>query len=131
MNPMQENTAKKVLIIEDEKELVVGLATLLKAQGYAIIAANDSLFGISLAHKEKPDLIILDLGLPAGGGFYVLDNLKQSTETFSIPVLVLTAQTAEGLEEKVKQKGALAYFHKPFDPEALSRRIKEIFNTAT
>ncbi|MFA5005616.1 MAG: response regulator, partial [Candidatus Omnitrophota bacterium] len=109
---MQENTAKKVLIIEDEKELVVGLATLLKAQGYAIIAANDSLFGISLAHKEKPDLIILDLGLPAGGGFYVLDNLKQSTETFSIPVLVLTAQTAEGLEEKVKQKGALAYFHK-------------------
>jgi DNA-binding response OmpR family regulator len=128
---MPENTAKKILIIEDEKELVLGLATLLKAQGYMIIAANDSLFGISLAHKEKPDLIILDLGLPAGGGFYVLDNLKKSTETFSIPVLVLTAQQGADLEEQVKQKGAVAYFHKPFEPESLLGRIKEVFKIVT
>lgn len=125
---MQEKIAKKILIIEDEKELVLGLATLLKSQGYSIIAAYDSLFGISLAHKEKPDLIILDLGLPAGGGRYVLENLKKSIETFDIPVFVLTAQQGADLEEKVKQAGAAAYFHKPFDPELLLSQIKNIFN---
>ena len=125
---MQEKIVKKILIVEDEKELMFGLATLLKSQGYLIIAANDSLFGISLAHKEKPDLIILDLGLPAGGGFYVLENLKNSVETFDIPVLILTAQQGLDLEERAKQMGVVAYFHKPFDPEILLSQIKEIFN---
>lgn len=123
---MEEGTLKKILIIEDEKELVFGLTTLLKPQGYLISAAYDSLFGISLAHKEKPDLIILDLGLPAGGGFYVLENLRNSVKTFDMPVLVLTAQQGIDLEEKVKLAGAAAYFHKPFEPEALLSKIKEI-----
>lgn len=127
---MQEKASKKILLIEDEKELVSGLTTLLKSQGYLIIAAYDSLFGMSLAHKEKPDLIILDLGLPAGGGFYVLGNLKNSTKTLSIPILVLTAQQGVDLEEKVKQMGAAAYFHKPFDPELLLGRISSILNSS-
>jgi DNA-binding response OmpR family regulator len=125
---MQEKMAKKILIVEDENELVFGLTTLLKSLGYLVIAANDSLFGVALAHKEKPDLIILDLGLPAGGGFYVLENLKKSTSTFDIPILILTAQQQMGLEEKVKQMGAAAFFNKPFDPKLLQTKIKEILD---
>jgi len=125
---MQEKTIKKILIVEDEKELALGLATLFKAQGYLVIAAHDSMFGISLAHKEKPDLIILDLGLPAGGGLHVLRNLKNSIETLDIPVLVLTAQQGVDLEADVKQLGAVAFFHKPFEPESLLSRIKDILN---
>lgn len=125
---MEEKISKKILIIEDEKELVLGLATLLKSQGYSIIVAYDSLFGISLAYKEKPDLIILDLGLPAGGGLYVLNTIKDSVNTFDMPILVLTARQEAGLEEKVKLMGAVAYFHKPFDPETLLSRIKNILN---
>lgn len=127
---MQEKVSKKILLIEDEKELVLGMATLLKSQGYLIIAAYDGLFGISLAHKEKPDLIILDLGLPAGGGFYVLENLKKSVETFAIPVLVLTAQQGVDLEERVEQAGAAACFHKPFEPELLLNQISESLNSS-
>lgn len=123
---MQENVSKKILLIEDEKELVLALSTLFKSKGYSTIAVHDGLFGISSAHKEKPDLIILDLGLPAGGGIYVLENLKKSVETFDIPVLVLTAKQGVELEEKVKQMGAVAYCHKPFDPESLLNQIKEI-----
>lgn len=123
---MEGKTAKKILLIDDEKELLLSLSTLLKSQGYSIIAAYDGLFGISLAHKEKPDLIILDLGLPAGGGFYVLDNLKDSVLTNGIPVLVLSAQQEEGIEEKVKQKGAVKYFHKPFEPQELLSQIEDI-----
>jgi DNA-binding response OmpR family regulator len=128
---MQEKVSRKILLIEDEKELVFGLTAFLKSQGYLIIAAYDSVFGISLAHKEKPDLIILDLGLPAGGGFHVLENLKNSVETIGIPVLVLTAQQGIDLEEKVKQMGAVAYFNKPFDPESLSSQIKEILGNSS
>jgi len=122
---VQDKIPKKILIVEDEKELVLGLATLLKAKGYLIVVAYDSLFGISLAHKEKPDLIILDLGLPAGGGLYVLESLKNSVETVDIPVLILTAQQGGDLEEKVKSAGAAAYLHKPFDPELLLSKINE------
>lgn len=125
---MEEKPGRKILVIDDQKELVMGLATLLKSQGYSTIAAYDGLYGISLAHKEKPDLIILDLGLPAGGGFYVLGNLKNSIETDNIPVLVLTAEQGIDLEEKAKEMGAAAYFHKPFDPPSLLSQIKEILN---
>jgi DNA-binding response OmpR family regulator len=117
-------TKKKILIIEDEKELVLGLSTLLRSQGYLVVVAYDGVFGISLAHKEKPDLIILDLGLPAGGGLFVLENLKSSVETNEIPILVLTAQQGQELEEKVKRQGVVAYLHKPFDSEALLAHIK-------
>ncbi len=123
---MENKTSKKILIVEDEKELLLGLSTLLKSQGYLIIAAYDGTFAISLAHKDKPDLIILDLGLPAGGGLFVLENLKSSVETNDIPVLILTAQQGEDLEEKLNKMGAAAYFHKPFDPPVLLNQIRDI-----
>lgn len=123
---MPEKAPQKILVIDDTKELVLGLATLLKAQGYQVVAAYDALFGVSLAHKEKPDLIILDIGLPAGGGFYVLKNLKDSVQTLDIPVLVLTAQQETDLEAKARQMGAAAYLHKPFAPESLLAQVKEI-----
>jgi len=125
---MENHPAKRILIVEDENELLLGLSTLLKAQGYLTIAASDALFGISLTHKEKPDLIILDLGLPAGGGFHVLENIKSSTITKGIPVLILTAQQGVDLEEKLRFMGAVGYVHKPFEPELLLSQIRDILN---
>ncbi len=121
----QENNAR-ILIVEDEKELLFGLSTFLKSQGYATIAAYDSTFAISLAIKEKPDLIILDLGLPAGGGIFVLENLKNNILTNDIPVLILTAQQELGLDDRLKKMGVCAFFRKPFDPAQLLSEIKGI-----
>jgi len=123
---MEEKKPKKILIIEDEQELISSLTTLFKSQGYLTLAAYDGLYGISLAHEEKVDLVILDLGLPAGGGLYVLENLKQSVKTNSIPVLILTARQEKELEEKAYQMGVEAYLYKPFDPKELLDKIKEI-----
>lgn len=123
---MEEKKAKKILIIEDEQEMALSLATLLNSQGYLTVVAYDSLYGISSAHKQNVDLIILDLGLPAGGGFFVLENLKKSVDTNTIPIIILTARGEKELEEKAYQMGAVAYLHKPFDPKALLERIKEI-----
>lgn len=125
---MEEKSSKKILIIEDEKELVLSLTTLLKSKGYITVVAYDGLYGVSLAHKKNPDLIILDLGLPAGGGFFVLENLKKSVDTDNIPVLVLTARQEEEWEEKAYQMGVVAYIRKPFEPQGLLDRIKEILD---
>lgn len=123
---MEEKKLKKILIVEDEQELISSLTTLFKSQGYLPLVAYDGLYGISLAHKEDVDLIILDLGLPGGGGLYVLENLKKSVETNCIPVLVLTAKQEKELKEKAYRLGVEAYLHKPFDPKELLDKIKEI-----
>jgi len=116
---IDKETTKKILIIEDENELAFSLSSLLKSQGYSTIIANDGLYGTSQLQKEKVDLVILDLGLPAGGGFFVLENLKRSVYTNDIPVIVLTAQQGEGLRDKVHGMGAQAFLNKPFNPEEL------------
>lgn len=119
---------KKILIIENEKELVLAMATMLKAKGYQVNAAYDGMFGISLAHKEKPELIITDIGLPAGGGFYVLENLKNSVATNDIPVLVMTAMPEKELEEKAVNMGAAGFIRKPFEPDLLLSMIHQLLD---
>ena len=125
---MVEKNNKKILMIDDNQELILGLNSLLKSQGYSTLAANDAIYGISLAFKETIDLIILDLGLPAGGGLYVLENLKSALKTNTIPILILTGEIGKEVEEKAYKLGAAAFLHKPFDPEELLKCIKEILD---
>lgn len=119
---------KKILIIEDQKDLVESLVILLKSQGYSAISAGEGIYGVNLAHKENVDLIILDLGLPAGDGLFVLENLKASFYTLHIPILILTAKQEKELEKKACKMGVVGYLYKPFDPEELLNCIKKIFN---
>jgi DNA-binding response OmpR family regulator len=125
---MEEKAGKKILIVEDDQALVVALTALFKSQGYLVVAAYDGTYGTAYARKETPDIIILDLGLPAGGGFFVLENLKASKDTLSIPILVLTAHTEKTLEEKAYKMGVVDFVRKPFDPQMLLDKIKEILS---
>ena len=119
---------KKILLVDDEPDFVFLVSTRLEINGYSVITAQDGEEALKKTKEEKPDLIILDLGLPAGGGFHVLENLKLSVNTSDIPVLVLTAREGLDLEERAKMMGSIAYFHKPFDPQTLLSKIKEILN---
>jgi DNA-binding response OmpR family regulator len=123
-----EKDSKRILIIDDERDFVLSLTVLLKSKGYSTFAAYDSYFGIDSAHKKNVDLIILDLGLPAGGGFFVLESLKNSMETYHIPILILTAQDNKELEEKALKMGAAKYIRKPFENKELVDTIKDIFD---
>ena len=125
---MDEKSAKKILIVEDDEGLVAALSTLFKAQGYAVRVAYDGTIGTTYAINEHPDLIVLDLGLPAGGGFFVLENLKTTKDAQTIPVLILTAHTEKASEEKALRMGAAAFIRKPFDPQLLVDKVKEIVN---
>ena len=71
-------TGKKLLLIEDDKDTVRAMAVRLKSQGYDLVVASDAISAISTARKEKPDLIILDLGLPGGDGFVVMQRLRSN-----------------------------------------------------
>lgn len=109
----------KILIVDDDPDLRVALKLRLRASQYETVNAVDGYSAVTQAQKEKPDLIILDLGLPAGDGFVVLDRLHRNAELADIPVIVLTARDPESTERKALEMGACAFFQKPADNGAL------------
>jgi DNA-binding response OmpR family regulator len=105
----------KILIVDDNPDLRRGLNLRLRANHYETSYATDGFSAVAMAHKEKPDLIILDLGLPAGDGFVVLERLQQNANLSCIPVIVLTARDPQSNREKTLKAGATAFFQKPVD----------------
>jgi DNA-binding response OmpR family regulator len=92
------------------------------------MAALDAYQGIALIHKENPDLIILDLMLPAGGGKFVLENIRFSRQSRYIPIIVLTGITDPEYKKKILEEGVDAYLEKPYDPDILIKTIRDILN---
>lgn len=105
----------KILIVDDDPDLRQALRLRLRANDYETVNAGDGYSAIAQAHKQSPDLIILDLGLPAGDGFVVLDRLQKDDKLSRIPVIVLTARDAESAERLALHSGAAAFFQKPAD----------------
>jgi DNA-binding response OmpR family regulator len=116
----------KILIVEDEIDTAKVLEKRLTQQNFEVVVALDAYQGIALIHKERPDLILLDLMLPAGGGKFVLENSRFSSQSRYIPVIVLSGITEGEYKEKILEAGVDAYLEKPYDPEVLIRTIREI-----
>ncbi len=102
-----------ILIVDDDPDMLQALQVRLKASGYAVHCAEDGIGAISEARKHVPDLIVLDLGMPAGDGFIVLDILKRNIDLSSIPVIVLSGRDRRANEERVLNAGARAFLQKP------------------
>ncbi len=117
---------KKILVIEDEQDVARLLVIRLRSFNYEVVVADSGIQGVQLAHKEKPDLIILDLMLPAGDGLSVLDNLRLSSYLRFTPVIVLTGMQDEKYKNKVIEKGVDAYFEKPYDADQFLSSIKTL-----
>ncbi len=118
--------AEKILIADDEPDVVKILGMRLKANGYQIIAAHDGAAAIELAHYEKPDLIILDIKMPGTDGYSVFEELKASADTMSIPIVFFSALLPEQVQEKVTQLGAEGFVSKSADPDEILTKITEI-----
>lgn len=103
---------KVILFIEDESALQKTVGEIVRKEGYEMISALDGDLGINLAKAKKPDLILLDLILPKKDGFDVLSNLKQSPETKSIPIIVLTNLGEMENIDKAIELGATTYLVK-------------------
>jgi len=120
---------KKILIVDDERDIVKVLMIRLQSSGYEVIAAFDGAQGVFMAHKEKPDLIILDIRMPAGDGFSVTERLKRSSHTWMIPVIFLTGSPEKDAEGRAMELGARFYIKKPYDPEELLDAVKRALET--
>ena len=114
----------KILIVEDDKKIGMALAVRLKAEGFQVEIAVDAIMGISCARRLEPDLIILDISMPAGDGFTVAERLRGLTQTMFTPFIFLTASKQPGLRERAMEAGAVDFFEKPYEPEALMSAIK-------
>ena len=116
---------KKILIIEDEKDMVTGLKFNLEARDYAVITAFDGEAGYQKALEEMPDLVILDLMLPKLNGYEVCKRLKK--EIPELPIIMLTAKSQEAEIVTGLELGADDYITKPFSVLELLARIKALF----
>jgi DNA-binding response OmpR family regulator len=110
---------KRILIVDDERDILKALTIRLQKAGYEVVTAFDGAQGIFMAHKEQPDLIILDIRMPAGNGFSVAEKLRQTQSTSSIPIIFLTGSPEKDSQEKAMTLGARFYIRKPYDPEEL------------
>ena len=106
---------KKILLVDDDKDLLYGMKIWLRANGYHVFFALDGTSAITMAKAQKPDLIILDIGLPGGDGYMTMARLRTLTPLAHIPIMVMTARDAMIHEKKDLEAGAEAFFQKPFD----------------
>lgn len=114
----------RILIVDDDEELVKILSFNLNIEGYTVSTAFDGMSAVMRAHKDKPDLILLDIIMPGGDGFNVMEKLNISTKTCTIPVIMLSGIPKDELGEKALEAGVQNYFTKPFDMEELMNHIK-------
>ena len=115
---------KKILIVEDERDFAKALKIRLQGSGYFVVTAFDAIQAVVKACKEKPDLIIPDIHIPAGGGLSVAEKFKHSTHTCSIPIIFLTASSDEEDEKRAMRLGALFYFRKPISDAELLEAVR-------
>lgn len=118
---------KKVLIVEDEVKIARLVRDYLRQAGFAVIEAADGPTGLAMARAERPDMIVLDLGLPGMDG---LDVTRQLRATSSVPIIMLTARTDESDRIVGLELGADDYVDKPFSPKELVARIRAVLRRA-
>jgi DNA-binding response OmpR family regulator len=122
----QQMSKGKIELIEDDHDIVEMIEYNLKEDGYRTVSAFDGKNGIEIAKREKPDLIILDIMLPAIDGFEVCRILRQQESTTHIPIIILSAKSRETDKVVGLELGADDYMTKPFSPRELIARIKAV-----
>jgi CheY-like chemotaxis protein len=114
-----------IMIVDDEPLACRALTVRLRANHYNTVSACDGYSALALAQNEHPDLILLDLELPAGDGFAVLERLRKFPALAAIPVIVLTGRDPKHYSERALELGAVAFFQKPVENKALLTAIRD------
>jgi DNA-binding response OmpR family regulator len=116
---------KKILLVDDDPDVRLAMHVRLKANGYETCFASDALTSVTEARKHQPDVIILDLGLPGGDGFVVIERLKRHPSLSVIPIIVVSARDVSGNKERAIKAGAKIYLQKPVDNAELLANIRQ------
>ena len=120
---------EKILVVDDEPDIVKTVSMRLKSSGYEVVTAKDGVQAVEVAMKEQPDLIVLDIRMPEMDGHGVAARLRDSIDTAFIPIIFLTASTTESDYQTAVGEGASKYVTKPFEPEELVAAIKQLLQS--
>jgi DNA-binding response OmpR family regulator len=120
----------RIMVVEDDPDLALALSVRLRANNFETLNVCDGYSALAMALKQAPNLIILDLGLPAGDGFSVLKQVKGYPALSCVPVIVLTGRDPGGNERRSLESGAVAFFQKPADEEELLGVIRTNLRSA-
>jgi CheY-like chemotaxis protein len=126
---------KKLLVVDDNEVIVKTVSVKLKSAGYQVFTALDGAEAVALVRKEKPDLILLDLGFPPdiGGvpwdGFRIMEWLRRVDESKKIPIIVITGGAGDRDKERALAGGAVAFLYKPLDHDELLKLVRATLGT--
>jgi DNA-binding response OmpR family regulator len=125
--------AQKILIVDDDPDLVEAVSIILENKGYEVVAAYDGVEGLKMARTENPDLIVLDVMMPNKDGYEVCKELKADEKYRAIPILLLTAVVANIPTSKYTQQMGMEteaddYVDKPVEPDELVRRVEALIS---
>ncbi len=109
----------KILVVDDDSKIALSIAVRLKKAGHEVVVAYDGVTAIKKAIEESPDLVLLDISMPAGNGLIVAERLRGNVDTATTPIVFLTASKRHDLRERAEAWDPVAYLEKPFDADDL------------
>jgi DNA-binding response OmpR family regulator len=124
------HAAKTILLVDDDNEIIDTMRTVLEGRGYRILVARDGNMGLTVAEREVPDLIVLDMMMPKKSGFLVLEKLKTRPDGL-IPTIMITGNEGSRHRAYAEMLGVRDYIRKPFAIEKLVRSIEKILGVDT
>ncbi len=125
-----DGTGPLVLLVDDDRDLLGVLAATLRRQGFDVALAADAVSAVSVAVKQRPQVVVLDIGLPGGDGITVMKRLHSMPQLAGVPVLILSGRDPFPYRERVLQAGAVAYLTKPVDGEELVAALRSALKLA-
>jgi DNA-binding response OmpR family regulator len=115
---------KRVLIVEDDENIAAALSIRMRAAGFEVMIAHDAIAGVRAAVNTNPDMLILDVSLPGGDGFAVAERIQANIPN-PVRIIFITASKRLDFRERAEELGAVAFFEKPYEPEALMSAVHQ------
>ena len=125
--PHSNDLRSRILVIDDDREVVETIKLALESNGFEVITAHDGATGIALVQQSRPDLVILDMMLPKRSGFLVLETLRQF-ESIPTRVIMITANDGKRHREYAESLGVDGYLNKPFEISVLINMIHDLLD---
>jgi CheY-like chemotaxis protein len=115
---------KSVLLVDDDSTFLLGTGARLKSMGYTVHTAEDAVNAVSAVRKNEPDVVVLDISLPAGDGFLVAERLQKLPGSAATPIIFISASDNPARRERAQKLGAVGFLKKPFDATSLANAIE-------
>ncbi len=120
-----QKAAKRILLVDDDAEIVESLRLALEGNGYSVLIARDGNQGLALSERENPDLVILDMMMPKRSGFLVLEKMRRTRET-PLRVIMITANEGSRHKAYAEMLGVDDYIRKPFPMDRLIESVQRL-----